>query len=86
MIEGPPAPDPIAAAMEWVTKITTVGLEMVLPAIGGRYLDQRLNANYWTLIGLMLGVTTGIWHLLLMTRQNVKRSGNQESNGGSASE
>ena len=40
--------------MEWVTKITTVGLEMVLPAVGGAYLDKRLNTKYWALIGLDL--------------------------------
>ena len=86
MTEGPPAPDPIAVAMEWVTKITTVGLEMMLPAVGGGYLDRRFGTTYWTLLGLVVGVTTGIWHLLLMTRQKQNRNGSQESNGGSASE
>jgi hypothetical protein len=59
--------------MEWVSKITTVALEMVLPAIGGRYLDQRLGTKYWALAGLVLGFTVGMWHLLQMTK--VKNSG-----------
>jgi F0F1-type ATP synthase assembly protein I len=54
--------------MEWVAKITTVALEMFLPAVGGRYLDQRFGTEYWALIGLILGVTVGMWHLLQMTR------------------
>jgi hypothetical protein len=60
--------NPIGRAMEWVTKITTVGLEMMLPALGGGWLDKRLGTNYWALVGVVLGVTLGIWHLLLMTR------------------
>jgi len=54
--------------MEWVAKITTVAIEMFLPAVGGGYLDRRLGTNYWALLGLVMGVTVGIWHLLLMTR------------------
>jgi hypothetical protein len=61
-------PHPLAVAMEWVAKITTVALEMFLPAIGGGYLDRWLGTNYWALIGLALGVTVGMWHLLQMTR------------------
>jgi len=63
-----PQPDPLALAMEWVAKITTVGLEMVLPAIGGAYLDKRFGTSYWALAGLVLGVVVGIWHLLQMTK------------------
>jgi ATP synthase protein I len=64
-----PKRDPLALAVEWVTKITTVALEMVLPAIGGGYLDQRWGTKYWTLIGLVLGLVVGMWHLLQMTKQ-----------------
>ena len=61
-------PHPIALAMEWVAKITTVALEMFLPAIGGAYLDSRLGTRYWAMAGLVLGVVVGIWHLIQMTR------------------
>ena len=54
--------------MEWVAKITTVAIEMFLPAVGGGYLDRRLGTSYWALLGLVVGVSVGIWHLLLMTR------------------
>jgi len=72
--------------MEWVTKITTVGLEMALPAIGGAYLDQRLRSKYWALIGLVFGVVVGMWHLLQMTRPTAKKSDNKGQNGGSSNE
>jgi F0F1-type ATP synthase assembly protein I len=70
--------------MEWVTKITTVGLEMVLPAVGGAYLDKRLGTTYWTLVGVVLGFTVGMWHLLQMTKAKVGGNHNQESNGDTA--
>jgi hypothetical protein len=54
--------------MEWVAKITTVALEMFLPAVGGGYLDRRLGTNYWALVGVVVGLVVGMWHLLLMTR------------------
>ena len=75
-----PSADPLALAMEWVSKITTVALEMVLPAIGGGYLDQRLGTKYWALAGLVLGFTVGMWHLLQMTK--VKRSDDGGKKGG----
>ena len=54
--------------MEWVAKITTVGLEMVLPVIGGGYLDKYLGTGYWAIVGLVVGVVVGFWHLLQMTK------------------
>jgi hypothetical protein len=72
--------------MEWVTKITTVGLEMALPAIGGAYLDQRLRSTYWALIGLVFGVVVGMWHLLQMTRPSGKNREDKDRNRGSSSE
>jgi uncharacterized protein YqgC (DUF456 family) len=66
--------------MEWVAKITTVALEMVIPAVGGGYLDQRLGTNYWALIGVVLGVVVGMWHLLQMT----KAAGGKRNRGDSS--
>ena len=80
-------PHPVAAAMEWVAKITTVGLEMFLPAVGGGYLDRYLGTGYWAVVGLIVGVVVGFLHLLQMTRtappkQDQSKGGG--TNGGSA--
>ena len=64
--------------MEWVTKITTVALEMVLPAIGGAWLDKRFGTQYWALVGVVLGMVVGMWHLLQMTRPKNGPSGKQK--------
>jgi len=66
----------MALAMEWVSKITTVALEMVLPAVGGGYLDKRFGTQYWTFIGVVVGFVVGMWHLLQMTK--VKPSGGHD--------
>ncbi len=72
----------MALAMEWVAKITTVGLEMALPAIGGGYLDRRLGTSYWAPVGLVLGFVVGFWHLLQMTRVKTDRADKSENDGG----
>ena len=54
-------------ALEWVSKITTVALEMVLPAIVGNWLDKRWGTKFLALMGIALGVSLGIWHLLVLT-------------------
>lgn len=72
-------------AIEWVAKITTVALEMVLPTVGGWYLDKRFGTQYWVLVGVVVGMVVGMMHLLQMTRP--KNGGDrQENSGGSGGE
>jgi hypothetical protein len=59
---------PMAIAMEWVSQVTTVVLEMVLPGLGGQWLDTRWGTNFLALAGFALGLSVGIWHLISMTR------------------
>ena len=61
-------PHPMAVTIQWVAKITTVALEMFLPAVLGGYLDRRFGTGYLALVGLVFGVVLGIWHLLQMTK------------------
>jgi hypothetical protein len=63
----------MALAIEWVSKITTVALEMVLPGLLGTWLDKRWGTSFLALAGFALGITVAIWHLLKMTS-----SGNQK--------
>ena len=86
---NPRQPHPIAAAMEWVARITTVGLEMVLPAVAGTYLDRYLQTGYWAIVGLIVGCVVGFWHLMQMTKALSRRQGppsGKDSEGGSAGE
>jgi hypothetical protein len=70
---------PLVVALEWVSKITTGALEMVLPGIAGAWLDRRWGTTYLTLVGLALGVTVGIWHLIILTGTG-KTNGPQRPN------
>lgn len=58
----------LARAMQWVSRITTVACEMVLPAVIGTWLDHRLGTNMLAVAGLLIGVPLGLWHLVQMTK------------------
>ena len=60
----------MAEGMNWVSKITTVALEMVLPGLAGLWLDNQLGTRFFTLLGFALGVPLGMWHLIAMTKSN----------------
>ena len=52
-----------------------VSLEMVLPGIAGYWVDRKLHTGFlFMLIGLAVGCTGGMWHLLRLTRANDRRN------------
>lgn len=57
----------IAIAAHWVSQITAVALEIALPVVLGRWLDERWGTSYWTFIGAVVGPLVGMWHLLTLT-------------------
>jgi F0F1-type ATP synthase assembly protein I len=70
----------MAVAMEWTSRVTTVSLEMVLPALLGHWADEWLNTKAVFLIaGAVLGLVTGMWHLIQMTRPAASGRGEQDS-------
>jgi ATP synthase protein I len=65
---------PMTVAMEWSARITTIALEMALPAGGGHWLDTRFGTSpILTAIGALLGLTVGMLHLLQIARQQSKK-------------
>jgi F0F1-type ATP synthase assembly protein I len=62
---------PLALGLEWSSRITTVALEMVVPALLGYWLDQKLGTRFAFLAGgAVLGFVAGLMSLLRMTRSN----------------
>ena len=58
-------------AYQWASRIMVVALEMVLPGLAGHWLDKRLGTVVlFMLIGLGLGSTAAIVHLIRMTRSD----------------
>lgn len=65
---SPHDPTLMAVAMRWVSRITTVSLEMVLPGLAGMWADREWGTVVlFTLLGFGLGMAVGIWHLIRMT-------------------
>jgi hypothetical protein len=64
---------PAAIAYQWASRIMVVALEMVLPGLAGHWLDDQLGTVVlFLLIGLGLGSTAAIFHLIQMTRSDTK--------------
>ncbi len=60
---------PMARGMEWVTRIMTISLEMVLPGLAGYWLDQKLHTvALFMLVGFALGCTAAVLQLIRLTR------------------
>lgn len=57
----------MAEALEWVARITAIGLVMTLPGLAGQWLDRRLGTVFFDLLGLGLGFVIGMIQLLVMT-------------------
>ena len=65
--------DPTSALSEglaWASRITTMALGFVLPAVAGYYLDQWLGSlPIMTLLGLALGFAVGLITLIQFARR-----------------
>jgi F0F1-type ATP synthase assembly protein I len=58
-----------ADAMQWVSRITSVVTEMVLPGVIGYWIDLRLGTQVvFLILGVILGFVGGIWQLIKMTK------------------
>lgn len=69
----------MAAGMQWVHRITTVVLEMLLPGLIGLWLDKKWETNFLGLVGFGLGLFTGISHLIQMTKHDTASKNSAKS-------
>jgi F0F1-type ATP synthase assembly protein I len=72
-VDRPEPRSPLAVAVQWASRITTVGLEFALPPLAGVYLDR-----YWslrplaTVLGVLIGFAVGMVHILGIAREGKK--------------
>ena len=60
---------PLVLAMQWVSRVTTISLEMVLPGLLGYWADQQWNSEPVLLVlGVILGFSVGMWHLVKLAK------------------
>lgn len=58
-----------AKGFDLATRISTACLTMVLPALLGHYVDQRLGTKFlFILVGLALGMALGIFQLIRLVK------------------
>lgn len=67
-------PPPIAAAIVWVSRITTIAIAMVLPGVAGGWLDKRLGTSWLGAVGLAIGLAGGLALLVNLTKNEGRRS------------
>jgi hypothetical protein len=61
----------MAVAYQWASRIMVVAMEMVLPGLAGHWLDVQLGTVVvFLLVGLGLGCTAAVFHLIQMTRSD----------------
>jgi ATP synthase protein I len=76
---------PMVVGMYWVQQITTIAIEMALPALLGRLGDQRWGTEPWLVsIGALLGFAVGLRHLLKIARPDQKGSSGRADRKGSS--
>lgn len=69
MPEPPDDRASLAQAWAWSSRITSVALEMVLPGVLGYWIDQKLGTvMVFLLLGVILGMTGGLIHLVKMVQ------------------
>jgi F0F1-type ATP synthase assembly protein I len=60
----------MSVGIAWASRISTLGLLFSLPALLGHYLDGKLGtAPAGLVIGMILGIGTGIMQLLKIARE-----------------
>ncbi len=62
---------PLAIGYAWAARIMSISFEMVLPALLGVWLDQKLGTVVlFLLLGLMLGMFVGFLQLLKIVKES----------------
>ncbi len=70
-----------AKAAEWVSRVTTISLVMVLPGLAGYWLDTKLGTQVlFLLVGFAAGGYLAFVQLQAIARQTKNRSTNRHNN------
>jgi ATP synthase protein I len=74
---------PMVAAMWWVQQITSISVEMAVPAFLGHLADERWKTEPWLVgVGALFGFAVGMLHLLALTKQVGRRHAIRQKSGG----
>ncbi len=65
---------PLGVAFAWAGRIMAIGLVMVLPGVGGRWLDDRFETTWWEPAGFAFGFAAGLLSLIRIAGTASRRS------------
>jgi ATP synthase protein I len=72
-VTGPEPRSPLSTGLGLASRLSTLGFEFALPPLIGHYLDRRLGSGQvGLLVGMVLGFTIGIMHILRFARDASK--------------
>lgn len=61
---------PLAVGVGWAYRVMALGLEFVVPALVGHWIDGHLESHPWgVLIGSIVGFAVGMTHLIQIGRR-----------------
>ena len=73
MARQSPDRSPLLVAAEWSSRVTSVVLQMVLPALVGYWLDQRFGTvALFVSLGAALGIGAATWNLVRLASPRTK--------------
>ena len=60
----------VVSGYTWAARATNIGLQMILPGIGGYYLDRWLGTTPWLLVvGVILGFVSAMFQLVALANR-----------------
>ena len=69
-----------AKALSWVSNITAISVMMVLPALGGYYLDQYFGTvALFMFLGMIFGLAAGFFQLMKLVNYRNEKMENEGS-------
>ena len=57
-------------ALDWVSRVLAICVVMILPGLGGQWLDRKFGTGFWAALGFVLGVVSGFTALILLVKRD----------------
>ncbi|MAQ89368.1 MAG: hypothetical protein CMM03_05890 [Rhodopirellula sp.] len=70
----------MSEAYDVLSRVITCVVIMVLPGIGGAYLDTHYETSYMMVIGWILGPPLGLWQLIKVADSASREHSNESEN------
>ena len=70
----------MAQAVGWSSRITAISLGMGLPGLFGYWIDKQLGTEpVFLILGVVLGLTSGLWQLVKLAEKGTTGKGTAEA-------